>query len=174
MGVLVGNVWMDGCAARHLVAEFSDSCAPGPGAVDFIDAGRGFLAPRSGKRAIDQTCMAQTLAPGVAHNVFKSAIDQLLSLLNLYGPALRAEQQLVFCTGPSLVPLHAIRLRDDASLRAARVNSRTRAKSCFKSPDRRATDLLRSWRLLLAQNDHVSLLPDNYFKRDAVNVPTVA
>lgn len=72
-----------------------------------------------------------------------------------------------------MVPLHVIRLRDDASLRAARVDSRMDAKSCFKSPDRGATGLLRSWRLLLAQNDHGSLLPDNYFKRAAVNVPIV-
>ena len=117
--------------------------------------------------------MAQRVAPIAAHNVFKSATDELLSLLYLYGDALRAQRQLVFCTGPSLVPLHAIRLRDGASLRAARANSPMGAKSCFKSPDRGATNLLRSWRLLLAENDHGSLLPGNYFRRDAVNVPMV-
>lgn len=58
MVVLVGNVWMDGRAAGHLVAGFSGSSAPAPCAVDSVGVANGFLSCRSGKRAIGQTRMA--------------------------------------------------------------------------------------------------------------------
>src|SRR5215212_10257849 len=106
MAVMVGNIWLDGCATRDLVNHYSGACnetviAGYAGGPDV-----GLLSTHAGNHPVSQAGGKGPLADGVALIVFKSFANQLLSFFHFHGAALCDDGQLFLCAGAALVSLN--------------------------------------------------------------------